>query len=104
MNPSKTTARTAGLLCLVVAVSGGFSMLYVPSLIGPGDVAATAIASISHASAVPQLHSDRVAHCRGFKIRGTGDDFLASDQGCKEPAGSTRAENVVIERAVRAAT
>lgn len=42
MNPSKATARTAGLLYLLLAVTGGFSMLYVPSLIVPGDAAATA--------------------------------------------------------------
>jgi hypothetical protein len=42
MNPNKTTARTAGLLYLVLAITGGFSMLYVPSLIVPGDAAATA--------------------------------------------------------------
>ena len=34
--------RTAGILYLLVAVTGGFSMLYVPSLIVPGDAAATA--------------------------------------------------------------
>ena len=50
MNPSKTTARTAGLLYLVVAVTGGFSMLYVPSLIVPGDVAATANNLVAHES------------------------------------------------------
>src|SRR5690606_11103405 len=32
----------AGLLYLLLAVTGGFSMLYVPSLIVPGDAAATA--------------------------------------------------------------
>lgn len=42
MNPGKATARTAGLLYLLLAVTGGFSMLYVPSLIVPGDAAATA--------------------------------------------------------------
>ena len=42
MNPRKGTARTAGLLYLLLAVTGGFSMLYVPSLIVPGDAAATA--------------------------------------------------------------
>jgi hypothetical protein len=42
MNPNKTTARTAGLLYLVLAITGGFSMLYVPSLIVPGNAAATA--------------------------------------------------------------
>ena len=229
MNPSKTTARTAGLLYLVLALTGGFSMLYVPSLIVPGDVAATAnnlaaheslfrlgivsglicqvvfvflalalyqlfrgvnqthasvmvalvVAAVpvafvnmlnqlaalriltgadylavferdqlnalmmlfldlhsqglliveifwglwlvplgllvmksrfmpgflrravdhqllwllrrfSHAPSVPQLHRDSVSHCRGFKIRGIGDDPLACDQGCKEPTSSSR--------------
>jgi hypothetical protein len=42
MNPSTATARTAGFLYLILAVTGGFSMLYVPSLIVPGDAAATA--------------------------------------------------------------
>ncbi len=42
MSPNKATARTAGLLYLVVAVTGGFSMLYVPSLIVAGNVDATA--------------------------------------------------------------
>jgi hypothetical protein len=42
MTPDKRTARTAGLLYLTVAVTGGFSMLYVPSLIVPGDAATTA--------------------------------------------------------------
>jgi hypothetical protein len=36
-----TPTRTAGLLYLLVAVTGGFSMLYVPSLLVPGDAAAT---------------------------------------------------------------
>jgi hypothetical protein len=42
MNPSTATARTAGFLYLILAVTGGFSMLYVPSLIVPGNAAATA--------------------------------------------------------------
>ena len=41
MTSRKTTARTAGWIYLAVAVTGGFSMLYVPSLIVPGDAAAT---------------------------------------------------------------
>jgi hypothetical protein len=41
MTSRKTTARTAGWLYLAVAVTGGFSMLYVPSLIVAGDAAAT---------------------------------------------------------------
>jgi hypothetical protein len=41
MTSRKQTARTAGWLYLAVAVTGGFSMLYVPSLIVPGDAAAT---------------------------------------------------------------
>src|SRR5687767_2644879 len=45
-----TTARTAGLLYLVVAVTGGFSMLYVPSLMVPGDAAATASNLVAHES------------------------------------------------------
>lgn len=49
MNPGKT-ARTAGVLYLVVALTGGFSMLYVPSLIVPGDVAATADNLVAHES------------------------------------------------------
>lgn len=50
MHPGKTTARTAGLLYLLVAVTGGFSMLYVPSLIVPGDAAATASNIVAHES------------------------------------------------------
>jgi len=50
MNPTKKTARTAGLLYLVLAVTGGFSMLYVPSLIVPGDAAATAKNIVAHES------------------------------------------------------
>jgi hypothetical protein len=41
--PSKKTARIAGLLYLVVAITGAFSILYVPAtLIVPGNAAATA--------------------------------------------------------------
>ncbi len=43
-----TPARTAGLLYLIVAVTGGFSMLYMPSLIVPGDAAATAGNILTH--------------------------------------------------------
>jgi len=50
MIPGKATARTAGVLYLVVAVTGGFSMLYVPSLMVPGDVAATADNLVAHSS------------------------------------------------------
>ena len=50
MNPSRATARTAGLLYLVVALTGGFSMLYVPSLIVPGNAAATANNLMAHES------------------------------------------------------
>lgn len=43
MNATKKTARIAGLLYLVIAVTGAFSLLYVPSaLIVPDDAAATA--------------------------------------------------------------
>ena len=42
MTTIRTNARTAGLLYLAVAVTGGFSMLYLPSLIAPGDPATTA--------------------------------------------------------------
>jgi hypothetical protein len=41
MTSRKTTARTAGWIYLTVAVTGGFSMLYVPSLIVIGDAEAT---------------------------------------------------------------
>lgn len=44
------TARAAGLLYLLLAVTGGFSMLYVPSLIVPGDAAATAGNILAHES------------------------------------------------------
>jgi len=41
--PPKTYARIAGLLYLIIAVVGGFSILYVPSVIlAPGDAAKTA--------------------------------------------------------------
>ena len=41
--PPKTYARIAGLLYLIIAVVGGFSILYVPSVIlAPGDSAKTA--------------------------------------------------------------
>jgi hypothetical protein len=50
MNPARTTARTAGLLYLLLAVTGGFSMLYVPSLIVSGDAAATASTISAHES------------------------------------------------------
>jgi hypothetical protein len=33
VHPTKRTARIAGLLYLLVAVTGGFSMLYVPDTI-----------------------------------------------------------------------
>ncbi|MET0555251.1 MAG: DUF4386 domain-containing protein [Vicinamibacteria bacterium] len=41
MTSRKKTARTAGWIYLAVAVTGGFSMLYVPSLIVAGDAPAT---------------------------------------------------------------
>lgn len=41
MTSRKKAARTAGWIYLAVAVTGGFSMLYVPSLIVAGDAAAT---------------------------------------------------------------
>jgi hypothetical protein len=44
------TARTAGLLYLMVAITGGFSMLYVPSLMVPGDAAATAASVLANES------------------------------------------------------
>jgi hypothetical protein len=50
MNASLATARAAGLLYLLLAVTGGFSMLYVPSLIVPGDAAATANNLLAHES------------------------------------------------------
>ena len=40
----------AGWLYLLLAVTGGFSMLYVPSLIVPGDAAATATNIAAHES------------------------------------------------------
>lgn len=43
-----TTGRTAGLLYLTVAITGGFSMLYVPSLVVPEDAAATAANIATH--------------------------------------------------------
>jgi len=42
MTTIRTHARTAGLLYLAVAVTGGFSLLYLPSLIAAGDPATTA--------------------------------------------------------------
>jgi hypothetical protein len=43
MNASKKTARVAGLLYLVVALTGAFSIMYVPTtLIVPGNATATA--------------------------------------------------------------
>src|SRR5262245_42997294 len=41
MTSRKANARVAGLLYLAVAITGGFSMLYVPSLIVAGDAQAT---------------------------------------------------------------
>lgn len=42
MNPTKNTARLAGLLWLLTAATAGFSLVYVrPRLILPGDAAAT---------------------------------------------------------------
>lgn len=41
MTTRKQTARTAGWIYLAVAVTGGFSMLYVPTRIVAGDAAAT---------------------------------------------------------------
>jgi hypothetical protein len=46
----RASARTAGLLYLAVAGTGGFSMLYVPSLIVSGDAAATASNIAAHES------------------------------------------------------
>ena len=42
MNSLKKTARIAGVLILIMSVFAGFSMLYVPNLIVPGDAATTA--------------------------------------------------------------
>ena len=43
MNSTKQTARIAGVLYLVNAVTGFFSIIYVPSrLMAPGNAAATA--------------------------------------------------------------
>ena len=50
MIPTRATARTAGFLYLVLAITGGFSMLYLPSLIVPGDAAATANSIAAHES------------------------------------------------------
>lgn len=47
---SITNARAAGWLYLALAVTGGFSMLYVPSLVQPGDAAATAANILAHES------------------------------------------------------
>ena len=44
------TARAAGLLYLLLVVTGGFSMLYVPSLIVPADAAATVDNILAHES------------------------------------------------------
>jgi hypothetical protein len=41
MTSRKSNARTAGWIYLAVAVTGGFSMLYLPTLIVAGDAAAT---------------------------------------------------------------
>lgn len=43
MNSKKKTARIAGLLYLLIAITGGFGIMYVPtSIIIPGDATATA--------------------------------------------------------------
>lgn len=42
MNSQKKLARLAGLLYLIMAITGGFSLLYIPTLIVPGDATATA--------------------------------------------------------------
>ncbi len=42
LSSSKRTARIAGLLYLILAITGAFSMIYVPSiLIVPGDATVT---------------------------------------------------------------
>jgi len=41
MSSIKNTARVAGILYLLLAVFGAFGILYIPSLIVPGDAAAT---------------------------------------------------------------
>jgi len=41
LSPNISRTRTAGWLYLVLAVTGGFSMLYVPSLVVPGNASAT---------------------------------------------------------------
>jgi hypothetical protein len=46
----RVSALTAGILYLLVAVTGGFSMLYFPSLVVPGDAAATARNLLAHES------------------------------------------------------
>lgn len=50
MSTSIPSARAAGWLYLALAVTGGFSMLYVPSLVQPGDAAATAESILAHES------------------------------------------------------
>jgi hypothetical protein len=43
MNSTKDTARVAGLLYLLVAITGAFSIMYIPSVfVVPGDATATA--------------------------------------------------------------
>jgi hypothetical protein len=48
MKSNPSNPRTAGLLYLSLMATGGYSMLYVPSLIVPGDPAATAENILAH--------------------------------------------------------
>ena|ERR1039457_5215567 len=49
MTSDKKTARIAGLLYLLLAITGAYSILYVPSqIMVRGDVAATAVKILSH--------------------------------------------------------
>jgi len=50
MSSTKPSARTAGWLYLALAVTGGFSMLYVPSLVVPGNAPATVANILAHES------------------------------------------------------
>jgi hypothetical protein len=78
MEPSKRTARLAGVLYLSTAVTAPFSLIYVPrTLIVPGDAAATAEKLLAH-DAVP------------LGRRGGPDRGLPDRRGAAAPAPAER--------------
>ena len=73
MNSTKRTARLAGLLWLLVAITGGFGLFYARSMVVTGDAAATAAnivasESLFRAAIVSFLFSQLFMFCFGVTL------------------------------------